>query len=225
MLIWGSRVRHVELASGQFHCLNCHTVRPYKRKRVAKYFTIYYIALFQLQDFGQFVECQVCHQTFKPEVLNFPMWRVVKIELTDKSELYLGDPEVRLIDNSRSEISVTRRFTVSKEWSQSYTIEYEKMRSSSKGAEIQLGDPVGIRASVDNSLKSRFAVSGESKRVHTEEVSIEVPAKKKVSVLTHWKSIWQNGIVTLRNQQNIDIEIPFRVLHGVNFDQSQVDAN
>jgi hypothetical protein len=70
MIIWGSRGREKEMSSGQFYCPKCATLRPYKFKRVGKYFTLYFIPLFETKKLGEYVECQHCHQTFNPEVLN-----------------------------------------------------------------------------------------------------------------------------------------------------------
>lgn len=93
MIIWGSRGREIELSSGQFHCPKCDTTRQYKHKRVAKYFTLYFIPLFQTENLGEIVECQFCHQTYKPEVLSYePPSPADKILLAVRSELETGVP-------------------------------------------------------------------------------------------------------------------------------------
>ena len=71
MIIWGTRGREIELTTGQFNCPKCDAIQPYKRKRVARYFTLFFIPLFPIQTLGEFVECQSCRQTYKPEVLNY----------------------------------------------------------------------------------------------------------------------------------------------------------
>ena len=71
MIIWGTRGRQIELSSGQFHCPKCDMTRLYKRKRVAQYFTLFFIPLFQIKNLGEFVECQSCQQSYKPEVLSY----------------------------------------------------------------------------------------------------------------------------------------------------------
>jgi hypothetical protein len=93
MIIWGSRNREIELSSGQFHCPKCDTTRQYKRKRVARYFTLYFIPLFQIENLGEFVQCQFCHQTYKPEVLNYkPPSPAERLLLAVRSELETGIP-------------------------------------------------------------------------------------------------------------------------------------
>jgi hypothetical protein len=68
-VIWGSKGRKVTTDKGQFFCPHCRSLRPYKRKKVAKYFTLYFIPLFATENYGEFVECQACENTYKPEVL------------------------------------------------------------------------------------------------------------------------------------------------------------
>ena len=88
MIVWGSKGKTKTIAQGRFFCPSCRTSRPYEHKQVGRYFTLYFIPLFQTKDIGEFVECQVCHMTFKPEIINASR----KIE-----------DEIRL-DNKRREI-------------------------------------------------------------------------------------------------------------------------
>ena len=55
---------------------------------------------------------------------------------TERVEEFLGS-EQRLIDNSKSATNLTRTFTISKEWSQSYVIEEENTKT--RGGEGGLG--------------------------------------------------------------------------------------
>ena len=59
----------IERSSGEFNCPNCNSLRPYKLKRYAKYFTLFFIPLFQIKNLGEQVECQKCFMSFKPKVL------------------------------------------------------------------------------------------------------------------------------------------------------------
>lgn len=146
----------------------------------------------------------------------------INIVETIRSEEPVGE-EQRAIDNSGSAINLTRRFTVSKEWSQSYTVQYERVRSS--GGEFNLGiaDKAGIKLTIQEALKSQYSISDETRRAYAEEVVLEIPAKTRLRVFFHWKRIWQHGIIKLRDQRNREIEIPFQVVIGLTFDQTQVD--
>ena len=93
MIIFGSRVREKEIASGQFNCPNCRTSRPYKHIKLGKYFALYFIPIFKTSDLGEYIECQVCHQKYKPDVLSYkepsPAARMM---ITVKTELDSGLP-------------------------------------------------------------------------------------------------------------------------------------
>jgi len=69
VIIWGSKGRRVTTAKGQFYCPGCRAMRPYKKKKAAKYFTLYFIPLFATENYGEYVECQTCGSTWKTEVL------------------------------------------------------------------------------------------------------------------------------------------------------------
>lgn len=71
MIIWGSKGLSKTIAQGQFFCPICGSKRPYEYKQIGKYFTLYFVPLFQTKKLGDYIECQVCFQTFKPEVLNY----------------------------------------------------------------------------------------------------------------------------------------------------------
>lgn len=69
MIIFGSRARHITIGEGQFYCPQCNTKRDYLHKKAKRYFTLYFIPLIPLDELGEYVECQTCKVTFKPEVL------------------------------------------------------------------------------------------------------------------------------------------------------------
>ena len=69
IIILGTKVRVMERSSGEFYCPKCNSRRPYKLKRYAKYFTLFFIPLFKIKTLGEQVECQKCFMSFKPKVL------------------------------------------------------------------------------------------------------------------------------------------------------------
>jgi hypothetical protein len=70
MIIWGSKVKEDQVAQGQFFCPGCATDASYKRIKVAKYFTLYFIPLFPTESFGEYVRCGSCRGDYKPGVLS-----------------------------------------------------------------------------------------------------------------------------------------------------------
>jgi len=69
IIILGTKVRVMERSSGEFYCPKCNSRRPYKLKRYAKYFTLFFIPLFKIKTLGEQVECQKCFMSFKTKVL------------------------------------------------------------------------------------------------------------------------------------------------------------
>jgi hypothetical protein len=79
MIIWGSKGKEKTMESGQFLCPCCRCLRPYKHKKISKYFTLYFIPLFETKNLGEYIECQVCGSTWKMEVLE--QGRILEQEL------------------------------------------------------------------------------------------------------------------------------------------------
>ena len=100
MIIWGSKGRQKELAEGTFYCPKCNDNRPYKKKRATRYFTLYFIPLFETKNLGEFVECQVCKTNFDPKVLE-PGWQnTLKIVAATRYALLHGTSP----DQARAEL-------------------------------------------------------------------------------------------------------------------------
>lgn len=69
MIIWGWRARDKQVATGTFHCPNCHTRSAFSHQRVARYFTLYFIPLFPTSTLGEYVRCMRCASQYKTVVL------------------------------------------------------------------------------------------------------------------------------------------------------------
>jgi len=70
IVIFGLEDREKDHSSGRFYCPNCRAMRPYKRKRITRDFTLYFIPVLQTKEMAQYVECQVCHEKFQVDVLD-----------------------------------------------------------------------------------------------------------------------------------------------------------
>jgi hypothetical protein len=70
MLIYGHKGVIKEVASGQFFCPYCEGSRKYRRYRVAENSTNYYITLFPIKNFGEFIECQGCFTPLDIDILD-----------------------------------------------------------------------------------------------------------------------------------------------------------
>jgi uncharacterized tellurite resistance protein B-like protein len=70
MIIFGTRGVTYSAGEGEFHCPDCGT-QPYRKKRVRRFFTLYFIPLIPLDLLGEYVECGRCKDSYRPDVLDF----------------------------------------------------------------------------------------------------------------------------------------------------------
>lgn len=70
MIIWGSKGREIDAGGGRFFCPQCTADRDYRKLRVARYFTLYFVPLFETAHLGDFVRCLGCRGEFRTGVLD-----------------------------------------------------------------------------------------------------------------------------------------------------------
>jgi tellurite resistance protein len=70
-IIFGTRGITYSAGKGEFHCPGCDALRPYDKKRVRRFFTLYFIPIIPLDVLGEYVECQHCKDTYKTDVLGY----------------------------------------------------------------------------------------------------------------------------------------------------------
>jgi hypothetical protein len=83
LLVWGFRVRFKTLMHGIFFCPSCGGDRQYARKQGRRWFTFFFIPAIPLNHVGdEHVECETCHQAYKPGVLEMPTTATMSQDLT-----------------------------------------------------------------------------------------------------------------------------------------------
>jgi hypothetical protein len=87
MIIHGHKGKIKEISSGHFFCSFCESIRDYKRFRVTRNFTLYYISLFPIKKLGEYIECQGCFTPFEPEILIHQQPKIK--EYFSKEELFI----------------------------------------------------------------------------------------------------------------------------------------
>ncbi|WP_022703873.1 TerB family tellurite resistance protein [Pseudorhodobacter ferrugineus] len=70
-IVWGFKGRPSETAVGRFYCPDCGDHRNYRKMTVKRWFTLYWIPLFQTSTLGDYIECKTCKATYSEQVLNF----------------------------------------------------------------------------------------------------------------------------------------------------------
>jgi len=69
MIIFGTRGVKSTIQSGEFICPQCNQSKPFRHRKVTKFFTLYFIPIIPLGKRGEYVECRECKGTFVPRVL------------------------------------------------------------------------------------------------------------------------------------------------------------
>ncbi|MDJ0697516.1 hypothetical protein [Mastigocoleus sp. MO_188.B34] len=155
------------------------------------------------------------NEVHSKEILEVSKFQLVE---TERCEEPLGS-ERRIIDNSKSAGRLTRKFTISKEWSKNYTVDFEKIVKAQGEISFNPLKLVNLKANIEGNIRTKYSISENIKNVYTDEVSLEVEANSKVSYLFNWKRILQKGFIKCFDR--IDREfafIPFKVVIGVTFD-------
>ncbi len=71
MIIFGTGGVTYSKGNGDFFCPECSSDRPYKHKRVRRFFNLYFIPIVPLDLVGEYVECQQCRGTYHLSVLEY----------------------------------------------------------------------------------------------------------------------------------------------------------
>jgi hypothetical protein len=150
-----------------------------------------------------------------------PGSETAEIVETERREEFFGEDR-RVIDNLRSSSRPTRTFSFSKEWSRALHIEAERAAKENAGLSLGAKDVAALQISSEEVLRRTYSISEDTKESSTEEISCEVPAHRKLTVIVRWKRIWQHGFVVL-TRDDITLRVPFRVAVGVTFDQQQIE--
>ncbi len=129
--------------------------------------------------------------------------------------------EERAIDNSKNDGYIKRRLTISREWTR--TISIEKSTTTSLSASIGLQGFANL--SLEKALQDKYHVEVNERKTFTEEIELEVLPRSKTVLRIEWKTIWQNGIIELTDQDQNLIFIPYKVSKGLTFDQVQEKVN
>jgi hypothetical protein len=175
---------------------------------------------------GDTAECPKCGYRWKVYGKTAPAPPTGDTELevveSDRSDEVFGEDR-RVIDNTRSSASLTRTITFTKEWTRTYEVQTEKAEGS--GAEFSLGvkEAAGLKVSSEEKLRNAYSVSHETKETCSEQVTCNVEARTRLTVVVRWKRIWQHGYIRLV-RQGAEVRIPFRVAVGMTFDQEQIEG-
>lgn len=69
MIIFGTKGKKKVLARGKFHCPHCSARRSYEQIRYGKYFSLYFIPIFPVENLDEYIECATCSIMYDMTVL------------------------------------------------------------------------------------------------------------------------------------------------------------
>jgi hypothetical protein len=159
--------------------------------------------------------------TAKPQVK--AVWKLAEIRKADRTEQPIGR-DSKVLDNSRSEGSLKRSLEVSREWSYEYSVDNEQARKIVDTKTLQVKDGPSQTLSIENALRQKYGYSENAKHIYKENVEVDIPPRRKVTIYFHWKNILETGVIVLTNQFSETVDVPYSIVIGVTFDQEHIDS-
>jgi hypothetical protein len=131
--------------------------------------------------------------------------------------------EQRRIDNSKGATIMTRHFTVIREWSHAYNLENVNAKKGGGTLSVGASEAVKYKITAESNIKKTYSIEDKKVITFKDEIIMTAPPKTKLLVLIHWKHIWQTGSVRFHHDDSNEVDVLFKVLVGVAFDQEQIE--
>jgi hypothetical protein len=177
-----------------------------------------------------YLECEHCHHRWAalrsaeaPEDTSLSLGiQDIRITETSREAEPIGEDQ-KIIDNSKSSITLTRRFQVTKEWSQTCVLETNEITATTSTFGIGTVEGISFQRLAEARLSERYSVQENKRLVYTEDIVLNIPPNTKLRVVFQWKRIWQRGLLALAFNNGQIVTAQFRVVIAVTFDQVQLD--
>lgn len=149
------------------------------------------------------------------DVLEVSKFQIIE---ASREEEALGSDR-RTIDNSRGSGSITRKLTLTKEWSKTYTIDFQKAVKTNIAGDFSILKLLTFKSTIEGDLRKKYSISETVKNVYTDEVAVTIEPRSKAVYNFDWKRIWQKGTIKCLDQvDQVVAFIPFKVVVEVTFD-------
>jgi len=127
--------------------------------------------------------------------------------------------ERRVVDNSENAAGdITRTLEISDYAAMSVTTSTEDARALQGGGRVTIA-VADIAGKMEQALREKYQLVNERRLERKETLIVNVPANKKVIVEIHWKLIWANGSVRMRDARTkVIVDLPFRFSLKLSFD-------
>jgi hypothetical protein len=135
-------------------------------------------------------------------------------------QVSLGD-ETRMVNNSQSSSSTTRKVRLTREWTRTWTVDVNRitMTRQSAGLGIHFLD---LKAQAERTLREAYSITTGERETFEEEVTLKIAPHTKSEILFSWREIRQKGVVQVVTD-GFEARIPYEMVVGLTFDQQQVD--
>ena len=151
------------------------------------------------------------------------VWKLAEIRKAGRTEQPIGS-DSKVLDNSRSDGSLKRSLEVTREWSYQYSVDHEQARKVVDTKTLQIKDGPSKTLSIENALRQKYSYSENARQTYKENVEVDVPARRKITIYFHWKNILETGVIVLTNQYTETVDVPYSIVTGVTFDQENIDS-
>lgn len=132
--------------------------------------------------------------------------------------------EDHVYDNRSSGIPMPATLKISRRWSQRLEVQWAAAKIASMAGRLSSGG-AEIGRTVEQSLKTSLLMSAESEQLLEQTVDVTVPPHRRLTVLLHWKQIWQEGDLRVQLPDGTIAEIPYRAtVEMPRFDQENIEG-
>lgn len=147
-------------------------------------------------------------------------WAVGERREIDRYAEPIGS-DVRLVDNSGSEVDLGRTLTISNSVERQFKVDVEATRTSGSSSGVSLA-ALSVRGELSAHIEQvvRTGISGMALQKHSVEEKLEfkVPARTVLTITLTWKRIWQRGEMTLRSNRGENLVVPYQESVAMDFD-------
>jgi hypothetical protein len=160
-----------------------------------------------------------------PDIPGTIDWSRYRLEIVETGLMEEpAGPTSHVEDNTDSDLPIWRQTKVANEWSQDIVLGGEV--GYTKGVSARLGVSwLSVEAKLEKNIKRQYAIQQGQRQLVAHEVQIQIPARSRVQVTVNWKRIWRQGLIRIHDATNGTMaEIPFRVLHSMDFDRHSISS-
>jgi hypothetical protein len=141
--------------------------------------------------------------------------------IVESKQVYVDDDvEPRYVDNLKSGVPFKRTIRVSRRWTQTTNIQRALAREVGKSQSVGLSKifTAELTQNLQQILRSTYSISSQVEHVLEDTFEVEVPPRKRMHILLHWRRKVQTGQMRILLSDGRVIEVPYQVVVGLMVD-------